>query len=70
MDRVHVSIDQLECACIGYCVELVPAVFELSGEGPTMVVDPHPPIEALDRLREAESLCPTRAITVELLART
>jgi ferredoxin len=63
-DLLTVSIDPLECACTGYCAQLVPEVFELSDDGPTAVRDPHPPHELLERLREAEILCPTHAITV------
>jgi ferredoxin len=68
MDQLHVSIDPLVCACTGYCVEVVPAVFELTGDGPTVVLDPHPPSDLLDQVREAETLCPTQAIRVEVLA--
>jgi ferredoxin len=70
MGTLHVSIDPLECASTGYCVELVPAVFDLSGDGPTAVLDPQPPMDLLDRLREAETLCPTHAIRVEVLPGT
>lgn len=67
MDRLHVSIDPLVCACTGYCVEVVPAVFDLKGDGPTVVIDPYPPLDLADEVREAEALCPTQAIRVELL---
>ena len=60
------SIDPLECACTGYCVRVAPAVFGLSGDGPTVVLDPHPPPDLLDSVREAETLCPTHAIRVEV----
>jgi ferredoxin len=69
MDRLHVSIDPLVCARTGYCVQVVPAVFGLEGDGPTMVIDPHPPLELADEVREAEALCPTQAIRVELLGK-
>jgi ferredoxin len=68
MDQIGVSIDPLICACTGYCVEVVPAVFDLTDDGPTVVLDPHPPLDLLDQVREAETLCPTQAIRVELLA--
>jgi ferredoxin len=70
MDRLHVSIDPLVCACTGYCVQVAPAVFDLEGDGPTMVIDPHPPLDLADEIREAEALCPTQAIRVELLGET
>ncbi|HCU96300.1 MAG TPA: ferredoxin [Actinobacteria bacterium] len=68
--RLRVSIDPLVCACTGYCVQVVPAVFDLSGDGPTVVLDPHPPLDLLDSLSEAETLCPTHAIRVQVLPGT
>lgn len=70
MDRLDVSVDSLECASTGYCVQVVPEVFELSGAGPAVVIDPHPPLELLDHLTEAETLCPTHAIRVETRRQT
>jgi ferredoxin len=66
VDRLEVSIDPLVCACTGYCVQIVPAVFDLPGDGPTVILDPHPPLGLQGELREAENLCPTQAIRVEL----
>jgi ferredoxin len=68
VDRLEVTIDPLVCACTGYCVQIAPAVFDLTDEGPTVILDPHPPMDLLPELREAENLCPTQAITVELTA--
>ena len=42
MSRLTVTIESLVCACTGYCVEVVPAVFDLTGTGPTVILDPHP----------------------------
>lgn len=70
MDRAQVSLDPLACAYTGYCVQVLPAVFGLSGDGPTVVLDPHPPPAVLDDLREAEALCPTQAIRVQMLPET
>ena len=42
-------------------------MFELGADGgPALVLDPQPPPDLLDDLREAETLCPTQAIRVEL----
>jgi len=68
--RLTVSIDSLVCACTGYCVEVVPAVFDLTGTGPTVILDPHPSLDLLEDLREAENLCPTQAIQVEIREET
>jgi ferredoxin len=70
MSRLTVTIDSLVCACTGYCVEVVPAVFDLTGTGPTLVLDPHPSPDLLEDLREAENLCPTQAIRVEIREET
>jgi ferredoxin len=67
MPQLRVSIDPLACACTGYCVQAMPAMFELDvGGGPTVVLDPQPPLDLLGDLREAETLCPTQAIRVEM----
>jgi ferredoxin len=70
MTRLTVSIDSLVCACTGYCVEVVPAVFDLTGTGPTVILDPYPSLDLLEDLREAENLCPTQAIRVEMREET
>jgi ferredoxin len=67
VDRLEVTIDPLVCACTGYCVQIAPAVFDLpDDDGPTVILDPHPPMDLIHELREAENLCPTQAIRVEL----
>jgi ferredoxin len=49
----------------------MPAVFELDEDGgPTVVLDPQPPLDLLGDLREAETLCPTQAIRVEMTEET
>jgi ferredoxin len=71
MERLRVSIDPDVCACTGYCVQVMPAMFELdSGGGPTVVLAPQPPLDLLGDLREAETLCPTAAIRVETIEET
>jgi ferredoxin len=71
MERLRVSIDPLVCACTGYCVQLMPAMFELDEDGgPTVVLDPQPPPDQLSDLREAETLCPTQAIRIETIEET
>lgn len=67
VSQLRVSIDPLVCACTGYCVQVVPAVFGLDGDGLTIVLDQSPRPAMLSELREAETLCPTRAIRVELI---
>ena len=48
MERLRVSIDPDVCACTGYCVQVMPAMFELDEDGgPTVVLDPQPPLDLL-----------------------
>jgi ferredoxin len=61
---MKVSVDPTQCGCTGYCVELVPDVFELPIDGPARVLQPLPAPELWAAVQEAETVCPTRAITV------
>lgn len=71
MRQLRVSIDPVVCACTGYCVQVMPAMFALDEDGgPTVVLDPQPPLDLLGDLREAETLCPTQAIRVETMEET
>ena len=71
MERLRVSIDPDVCACTGYCVQVMPALFELDEDrGHTVMLDPQPPLDLLGALREVEALCPTQAIRVEEIEET
>jgi ferredoxin len=61
---MRVSIDPLRCGGTGYCQRLLPEVFRLPPGGPAEVREAPGP-ELAERVREAEALCPTRAIRVE-----
>ncbi len=65
---MKVSVDPLRCAGTGYCVRLLPEVFRL-GDRRTAEVWQAPGPELAERVREAETLCPTNAIRVENPAR-
>lgn len=68
MERLRVTIDPVVCGCTGYCVQVMPSMFELDADGgPTVVLHPQPPLDLLGDLREAETLCPTQAISVEMI---
>ena len=58
------AIDGALCQRIGYCARVAPEVFEMADDGPTRVRAV--PIEGdlRDAVREAEALCPARAIRV------
>lgn len=61
---MKVRVDPTQCGCTGYCVELVPDIFELPTSGPARVRQPTPPPELWADVHEAESVCPTKAIFV------
>jgi ferredoxin len=62
----RVRIDPLSCAGTGYCVEVAPEVFGLAGTGPAAVLQAQPPPGLLEAVREAETLCPTNAIRIDV----
>ncbi|MCH1513032.1 MAG: ferredoxin [Acidimicrobiales bacterium] len=61
--ELHVKIDSLICEGTGYCVRVVPEVFEIGESGLGEVLQARPPSELGAQLEEASILCPTRAIT-------
>ncbi len=69
-DRMEVRIDAHDCALTGYCVEIAPDMFGIDeGASSAVVKTPMPTDpEQQELAREAEGLCPTRAIKL-LLAR-
>ncbi|MDX6438051.1 MAG: hypothetical protein QOF45_634 [Gaiellaceae bacterium] len=63
--RAHVEVDHAECQGTGYCVRVCPNVFEMdtvrqAARVRLPVVGP----DLLDAVEEAETLCPTGAISV------
>lgn len=62
---MKVSVDPARCGRTGYCVKIAPMVFLLPSDGPTRVIDETPNVEFAEIVREAEALCPTKAIRVE-----
>jgi ferredoxin len=61
---VKVTVDPVRCGGTGYCVRLLPQVFRLGDQGPAEVWRAPGP-DLAERVREAETLCPTNAIRVE-----
>jgi ferredoxin len=61
---MRVEVDADCCGGFGTCVTKAPTVFELTDDGYAVVILPDVPAELEDAVREAEVLCPTRAITV------
>src|SRR5579875_4149650 len=61
---VKVVVDFDVCTSNAVCMGIVPEVFEVRDDGFLYVLDEHPPEELLPRLREAETSCPTGAISL------
>ena len=63
MTKVNVNLRA--CEATGYCVQLVPSVFDLP-DGGELVVD-HEAAQRVElaELREAEQMCPTTAISID-----
>ncbi|MCR3750775.1 ferredoxin [Lentzea californiensis] len=62
---MKVIVDQEKCCGAGTCVLLAPDVFDQRDEdGIVVLLDEAPPAELADVVREAASVCPGVAITV------
>jgi ferredoxin len=62
---MRVTVDYDVCASTGSCMQTCPEVFEVRSDGYLYLLQEEPPEELWERVREAEELCPTGAITVE-----
>ncbi|MBB4930204.1 ferredoxin [Lipingzhangella halophila] len=63
---MKVTADREVCIGAGMCVLTAPAVLDQDeDDGRVRVLDADPPAEAHPAVREAERLCPSRAISVE-----
>ena len=61
VERLRAVVDREECFGFGFCVETLPAVFSLDGEGKSVALD----VEADgDLLAQAADACPRSAISV------
>jgi ferredoxin len=65
-DLVKVTVDQERCVASGQCVLTAGDVFDQREEdGVVVLLDPDPPADRAEDVRQAALLCPARAITVE-----
>lgn len=64
--HVRVAVDRERCIGSGNCVYWAPATFELDDEGLSVPADPTGDTREL--LQVAVEGCPTRAITLEVVA--
>lgn len=62
--RMRVEVERERCVHSGYCVELVPDVFELREDG-SHVSEAAVPPDREDAVREAELLCPSAAVRTD-----
>ncbi|MET0577521.1 MAG: ferredoxin [Ilumatobacteraceae bacterium] len=62
---MKVTVDYDICASTGSCMQVCPEVFEVRSDGYLYVLQEEPPPELWDKVREAEEICPTGAISLE-----
>jgi ferredoxin len=63
---MKVRVDKKRCASSGNCALTVPSVFDQRPDnGVVVLLDAEPPPSLAGRLREAEDMCPTHAISIE-----
>ena len=62
---MKVSVDARRCEGTGFCAAVAPALFALEGDPPAVALVDEVPAGAEDGAREAEQMCPVRAILVE-----
>jgi ferredoxin len=63
---VKLTVDPSRCEGTGMCVKLAPHLFRLDRiEGPATVLVAGAEGESLEQAQEAETLCPTSAISLQ-----
>jgi ferredoxin len=66
MKAVKLTVDPSRCEGTGMCVKLAPNLFRLDRiEGPAIVLVENVEGESLEQAQEAETLCPTSAISLQ-----
>ena len=60
--RVHV--DELVCEANGVCERLAPAVFQLDEEDELRILQPEPPAELHEQVRDSVARCPKQALSL------
>ena len=61
-----ILVDRERCQGTGYCEELAPRLFHLDSEGIVTVLNQAASEAELELARQAEDVCPTRAIMLRL----
>ena len=62
---MKISVNYDICASTGTCMQVCPEVFEVRSDGYLYILQENPPEELRVKVKQAEDLCPTAAITVE-----
>jgi ferredoxin len=61
---MRVTVDFDLCASTGSCAQVAPEVFEVRSDGYLYILQEEPGPELADKVRTAEEMCPTGAITI------
>ena len=61
---MKVTVDYDVCASTGTCMQVCPEVFEVRSDGYLYVLHENPPESLREKVKQAEELCPTAAITI------
>ncbi len=64
----NIKLDRELCQGTGYCEQLAPSLFKLDGEGLSTVTGAITSAAEIDVARQAEDICPTRAIMLRFAA--
>lgn len=62
---MKIVLDPRRCEGTGFCAAVAPALFALDGPPPVAVLAVEVPPGEEESAREAELMCPTRAIALE-----
>jgi ferredoxin len=62
---MRVVVDFDVCASTGSCMQVCPEVFEVRSDGYLYILNEEPPEPLHDKVRQAEDVCPTGAISLE-----
>lgn len=62
---MRVRVDENKCCGAGQCVLVAPKVFDQRDDGIVMLLDEAPPEALHAAVREAASVCPAAAITLD-----
>ena len=61
---VRVEVDKMVCEANGTCGRIAPEVFQLDDDDELHILQPEPPPDLEDKVREAVDRCPKLALTI------